>query len=147
MRLSCRLAMLERWVLFVLVRFGDRELTFFPARPPRQTVPCTTYLVQPGFFDIFFPTDFHTMAEMYSLVMASDRGVGDDHVGYFSSRSPLRGSTGTDSADASAGGRRRALEVIDHADFLEEWAEIDMTRTQDGTNPMVDSYQNAKFIC
>ncbi|KWU42833.1 DUF185-domain-containing protein [Rhodotorula sp. JG-1b] len=112
-----------------------------------ETVPCTTYLVQPGFFDIFFPTDFHTMAEMYSLVMASDRGVGDDHVGYFSSRSPLRGSTGTDSADASAGGRRRALEVIDHADFLEEWAEIDMTRTQDGTNPMVDSYQNAKFIC
>lgn len=90
------------------------------------------------------------MAEMYSLVMASDRGGvgGDDHVGgYFSSRSPLRGSTGTDAADASAGGRRRALEVVDHADFLEEWAEIDMTRTQDGTNPMVDSYQNAKFIC
>lgn len=37
--------------------------------------------------------------------------------------------------------------MIDHADFLDEWAEIDMTRTQDGTNPMVDSYQNAKFIC
>lgn len=113
-----------------------------------ETVPCTTYLVQPGFFDIFFPTDFHTMAEMYSLVMASDRGGGlGDDVGYFSSRSPLRGSTGTDAADTSAGGRRRALEVIDHADFLDEWAEIDMTRTQDGTNPMVDSYQNAKFIC
>ncbi|GAA5992811.1 hypothetical protein JCM10908_001350 [Rhodotorula pacifica] len=119
-----------------------------------ETVPCTTYLVQPGFFDIFFPTDFHAMAELYSLVMASESSNstpsaslgGDDNLGYFSRSTALaRGRTGTDSTAADV--RRRALEVIDHAEFLEEWAEIDMTRTQDGTNPMVDSYQNAKFIC
>ncbi|GAA5867971.1 hypothetical protein JCM3774_001551 [Rhodotorula dairenensis] len=128
-----------------------------------ETVPCTTYLVQPGFFDIFFPTDFHTMAEMYALVMASEPVssssssshdsspsrqpalLGGGDVGYFS-RSSGPGTDRTDSTTRGAA-RRRPLEVIDHADFLEEWAEIDMTRTQDGTNPMIDSYQNAKFLC
>ncbi|KAG0143239.1 hypothetical protein CROQUDRAFT_724658 [Cronartium quercuum f. sp. fusiforme G11] len=30
-----------------------------------MTVPCTTYLVQPGQFDIFFPTDFDHLLELY----------------------------------------------------------------------------------
>lgn len=116
-----------------------------------QTVPCTTYLVQPGFFDIFFPTDFHTLAELYSQVMAtsssssSDGAAGPDSIGYFSRSSAPTSRASPPTEDSSR--RRRPLEVIDHADFLEEWAELDMTRTQDGTNPMVDSYQNAKFIC
>lgn len=28
-------------------------------------MPCTTYLVQPGQFDIFFPTDFEDLLELY----------------------------------------------------------------------------------
>ncbi|KAI5479082.1 hypothetical protein MNV49_004080 [Pseudohyphozyma bogoriensis] len=35
-----------------------------------ETVACTTYLVQPGFFDIFFPTDFHLLRDLYSLAVA-----------------------------------------------------------------------------
>ncbi|KAJ1547167.1 hypothetical protein HK096_004109, partial [Nowakowskiella sp. JEL0078] len=31
-------------------------------------IACSTYLVQPGWFDIFFPTDFETMLKIYSLV-------------------------------------------------------------------------------
>ena len=31
-------------------------------------VPCSTYLVQPGWFDIFFPTNFELMQQMYEAV-------------------------------------------------------------------------------
>ena len=35
-------------------------------------VPCSTYLVQPGLFDIFFPTDFGQLKDMYNLLMCKD---------------------------------------------------------------------------
>ncbi|KAK4055851.1 hypothetical protein OIO90_003106 [Microbotryomycetes sp. JL221] len=54
-----------------------------------ETVACTTYLVQPGFFDIFFPTDFHLLRDLYSLVMAR----------------PLSSATETPSLAASASPR------------------------------------------
>jgi hypothetical protein len=31
-------------------------------------IPCSTYLVQPGWFDIFFPTNFELMQQMYTLL-------------------------------------------------------------------------------
>lgn len=136
---------------------------------PSQTVPCTTYLVQPGFFDIFFPTDFDTLREMYSLVMSSGSpttaaqatpfspssghaapaslptsaraGLSPD---YFSPSSPSSRRYGGDSTGLGPSGR--SLQVVDHGDFLEEWGETDMTRLGDGSNPLVETYQNAKFI-
>ncbi|KAI8998382.1 S-adenosyl-L-methionine-dependent methyltransferase [Gaertneriomyces semiglobifer] len=33
-------------------------------------IPCSTYLVQPGWFDIFFPTNFELMKDIYALVCA-----------------------------------------------------------------------------
>jgi hypothetical protein len=33
-----------------------------------QTVPCTTYLVQQGYFDIFFPTDFSLLQDLYAVL-------------------------------------------------------------------------------
>ncbi|KAI8379423.1 S-adenosyl-L-methionine-dependent methyltransferase [Radiomyces spectabilis] len=38
-------------------------------------VPCSTYMVQPGWFDIFFPTNFELLRDMYLLVC---RGSGND---------------------------------------------------------------------
>ncbi|KAJ3154653.1 hypothetical protein HDU89_007892 [Geranomyces variabilis] len=35
-------------------------------------IPCSTYLVQPGWFDIFFPTDFELMRDMYNLTCGAD---------------------------------------------------------------------------
>lgn len=43
-------------------------------------------------------------------------------------------------------GPRGGLRVLDHAEFLERWGEVDMTRVRDGSNPMLDSYRNAAFI-
>lgn len=75
-------------------------------------MPVTTYLVQPGFFDVFFPTDFDELRNQYMRVMSKDD-----------------------------------VEISQHAAFLKQWADLDRTKLQDGSNPMVDDYyENAKFL-
>ncbi|KAL8286850.1 hypothetical protein RQP46_003856 [Phenoliferia psychrophenolica] len=123
-----------------------------------ETVACTTYLVQPGFFDIFFPTDFHLLRDLYSLVMSpspssstapqpvassSSPRVGTDFFSPHARRSPPSPAMGGGSGRATA---VRGLSVLDHAEFLERWGEVEMTKCQDGSNPMVAFYENAKFI-
>ncbi|ORY08422.1 DUF185-domain-containing protein [Basidiobolus meristosporus CBS 931.73] len=41
-------------------------------RYQRTMVPCSTYMVQPGWFDIFFPTNFELLSDIYELVCRSD---------------------------------------------------------------------------
>ncbi|GAA5917362.1 hypothetical protein JCM6882_006337 [Rhodosporidiobolus microsporus] len=111
-----------------------------------ETVPCTTYLVQPGFFDIFFPTDFRTLSELYTLVMSQPS----------SSPSPSPSASSPSSSSprlpanffsAGAAGRpKRELKVYTHAEFLDKWAEVDRTKVRDGSNPLLESYQNARFV-
>ena len=36
-------------------------------------IPCSTYMVSKGWFDIFFPTQFELMQEMYALITASSK--------------------------------------------------------------------------
>lgn len=36
--------------------------------------------------------------------------------------------------------------MLGHGEFLERWGEVEMTKCRDGSNPMVASYENAKFI-
>ncbi|GAA6022723.1 hypothetical protein JCM10207_008078 [Rhodosporidiobolus poonsookiae] len=117
-----------------------------------ETVPCTTYLVQPGFFDIFFPTDFRTMAELYALVMSRPSpspSSAPDSAALPSSANRPSPSLAPDFFSPRSGknsSQKRELEVVDHAAFLEKWAEVEQTRTGDGTNPLLDSYANAKFV-
>jgi hypothetical protein len=35
-------------------------------------VPCSTYLVQPGLFDIFFPTNFELLSKVYKQVTGKE---------------------------------------------------------------------------
>jgi hypothetical protein len=44
-------------------------------RYQRAMVPCTTYLVQQGYFDIFFPTNFEEMQGMYGMLCPSYFGT------------------------------------------------------------------------
>ncbi|KAM0786527.1 hypothetical protein ACM66B_001984 [Microbotryomycetes sp. NB124-2] len=123
-----------------------------------ETVACGTYLVQPGFFDIFFPTDFHLLRDLYSLVMSPPRSTRDGppiaasaaasprvSTDFFSPLATRREAVSTWGASKTGAGIR-GLTVVDHAEFLERWAEVDMTRVRDGSNPMLDSYRNASFI-
>lgn len=85
-----------------------------------QTVACTTYLVQPGFFDIFFPTDFHQLRDLYSLIMSPSLGGVEDPV--------------------------RKLTVSEHSEFLAKYGEVESVTLKDGSNPLLEFYQNAQFI-
>lgn len=75
-------------------------------------MPCTTYLVAQGFFDIFFPTDFSLLAALHSALMPPG--------------SPR-------------------LAVHSHSAFLRRWGEPDRTRCRDGSNPMLDYYENVRI--
>ncbi|GAA5821366.1 hypothetical protein JCM3770_006354 [Rhodotorula araucariae] len=144
-----------------------------------ETVPCTTYLVQPGFFDIFFPTDFETMRELYSLVMTTAPSLASPSstagapgpsslstsaapsasasarlsADYFSPSSPPSPSPSSPAGESATplasglGPSGRTLQVHSHGAFLATWGETDMTRVRDGSNPMLEAYANARFVC
>ncbi|KAJ2380532.1 hypothetical protein H4S02_006637, partial [Coemansia sp. RSA 2611] len=78
-------------------------------------VPCETYLVQPGWFDIFFPTDFELLRRIYD-VECRPQGV-----------EPMS-------------------RVCTQRAFAMENAALAQTRTRSGENPMLDFYENNKFL-
>ncbi|KAI9470200.1 S-adenosyl-L-methionine-dependent methyltransferase [Coemansia mojavensis] len=80
-------------------------------------VPCTTYLVQPGWFDIFFPTDFELLLQMYNHMCRTG-------------------------ASAPLGPAR----VCSQREFARKYAELPKTATRSGENPMLDFYENNKFL-
>ncbi|KAI8870332.1 DUF185-domain-containing protein [Ramicandelaber brevisporus] len=80
------------------------------------TVPCNTHLVQPGWFDIFFPTNFGLLADMHSLVRR-DMGLAGDRP-----------------------------QIVSHSDFVRQYAEVERTTTRNGDNPMVSYYENVSFL-
>jgi hypothetical protein len=78
-------------------------------------IPCSTYLVQPGWFDIFFPTDFELMQKIYN--------------------------------DAHRDDESRTSEVVTQRDFMLKYSnQLPFTRTRSGGNPMLEFYENMKFI-
>ncbi|KAJ3337279.1 hypothetical protein HDU93_001366, partial [Gonapodya sp. JEL0774] len=89
-----------------------------PHPPTLPTSPSSTYLVQPGYFDIFFPTDFELLRSMYLAVC----------------RRP-------DDEEA-----KRAAQVFTHKEFLQKWGDGKSTRTKSGEDPMVDFYKNFKVF-
>jgi hypothetical protein len=132
-------------------------------RYQNTTVPCTTLLVAPGFFDIFFPTDFDRLRDMYEHVLAyPDAGLPGARAlpnatsatpfspgtNYFSShlldnrRSP---ADGVASASGLPVGERKSS-VFTHKAFLETYADLGTTRMKNGENPMLQFYENVKFL-
>lgn len=119
-------------------------------------------LVSPGHFDIFFPTDFHLLRDLYALIMSpssnSSPSAGSSSssprvsADFFSPYTRRGVPSAAIEATMSEGERRsgarvvRGLKVLDHGEFLERWGEVDMTRLRDGSNPMVESYLNQKFL-
>ncbi|KAI8620606.1 S-adenosyl-L-methionine-dependent methyltransferase [Chytriomyces sp. MP71] len=81
-------------------------------------VACSTYLVQPGFFDIFFPTDFEALLGMYREI-----------------------------ARRYGRGERRALDIMTQRDFLVKNAVgMEGARVKSGEVPMFDFYRNFRFL-
>ena len=134
------------------------------------TVPCTTLLVKQGYFDIFFPTNFERLRDMYEYTLSqppSDlaSSLDDAHLsritpltstatsfsvgsGYFSSHQPNNRRIPIDGVTSASGlpiGERKSS-VFSHSQFLETYAELEKTRLRNGENPMLDFYKNVKFL-
>lgn len=133
-----------------------------------QSVTCSTYLVSQGWFDIFFPTDFRFLRDMYEWVMAGkDRTHARNHHHHYHQKSHRQlgnSSAGPEQqlqqqgmsdnemkriAEIGVGlgwGNRKPLRVLSHKQFLERYGEPEYTMLKDGSNPMLDLYENADFI-
>ena len=136
------------------------------------TVPCSTLLVKQGFFDIFFPTDFERLRDMYEdslsrppsssfptqggdphplarisplMTNASSLALGSD---FFSSHLPSNRRKPLDGVTSASGlpiGERKSS-VFTNAEFLSTYADLTKTRLRNGENPMLDFYTNVKFL-
>lgn len=135
------------------------------------TVPCTTLLVRQGYFDIFFPTDFERLRDMYEYILSKPPGLSESHASdgsfdtrstplmtnstslslgedFFSSRHPSNRRTPLDGVASASGlpvGERKSS-VFTHSEFLETYADLSRTRLRNGENPMLDFYKNVKFL-
>ena len=135
-------------------------------RYQNTTVPTSTLFVQPGYFDIFFPTDFERLRDMYEHILsqpdpsamdsptprvlplsnnASSLSIGAD---FFSSYHPLNRRAKVEGVVSASGlpvGERKSS-VFTHAEFLETYADLSRTKLKNGENPMLEYYQNVKFL-
>ncbi|KAK7056279.1 hypothetical protein VNI00_002832 [Paramarasmius palmivorus] len=135
------------------------------------TIPCETLLVHQGSFDIFFPTDFERLRDMYEHVLSqptnnlrrsAESVVPDRSTPLTPTTYSLSLGSGFFSSSASIANRRTPLDgvasasglpvgehkssVFTHAEFLETYADLGRTRLKNGENPMLDFYKNVKFL-
>ncbi|CAJ0648664.1 8383_t:CDS:2 [Entrophospora sp. SA101] len=80
-------------------------------------IPCSTYLVKPGYFDIIFPINFELLKDLYQLM-------------FFSSKSSLD----------------EKVKILTHKNFMERYADLNKTKTSSGENPLLLYYENVKFL-
>ncbi|KAL1941255.1 hypothetical protein VTO73DRAFT_7467 [Trametes versicolor] len=140
-------------------------------RYQNTTVPCTTLLVKQGYFDIFFPTHFENLRDMYEHILAqplpptpepSEDRSDDARVtplgmtasalaagnSFFSSYHPKNRRPPVDGIASSSGlpvGERKSA-VYSHAEFMKTYADLGRTRLRSGENPLLDTYENVKFL-
>ncbi|EGN96703.1 hypothetical protein SERLA73DRAFT_184842 [Serpula lacrymans var. lacrymans S7.3] len=136
-------------------------------------VPCSTLFVRQGYFDVFFPTDFERLRDMYEHILSqphnasaqsdlsrpnpllgrtsplstniSPLSLGSD---FFSSHLPHTRRSPIDGMASASGlpvGERKS-NVFTHTEFLETYADLSKTTLRNGENPMVDYYKNVKFL-
>ncbi|EPT02987.1 hypothetical protein FOMPIDRAFT_1116985 [Fomitopsis schrenkii] len=127
------------------------------------TVPCTTLLVKQGYFDIFFPTAFERLRDMYEHILAqplpSEAPLGPSPLAttasslalggnFFSSYHPKNLRLSPDGVASAAGipGGDVKSSVYTHAEFMSTYANLAKTRLRNGENPILSLYQNVKFL-
>ncbi|KAF7770351.1 hypothetical protein Agabi119p4_6325 [Agaricus bisporus var. burnettii] len=127
------------------------------------TVPCSTLLVRQGYFDIFFPTDFERLRDMYEHILSQPHSdIGGIMSPLMTSSSPLSTGAGFFDSYHSRSNRRlpvdgmtstsglpvgeRKSSVFTHANFMETYADLGKTTLRNGENPLLDFYRNVKFL-
>jgi len=129
-------------------------------------IPCSTLAVQPGYFDIFFPTSFEGLRDIYEAILSRPFATSPDRATRLSPmstaatsvrlgadfftpnrqkygrRKPLDGLTSTSGLPI---GQRQSF-VYTHKEFMEKYADLNGTRLKSGENPILDFYQNVKVL-
>ena len=127
-------------------------------------VPCETLLVRQGYFDIFFPTNFENLRDMYEHILAQPLPATEgaprfsplnmtasplaEGNSFFSSYHPKTRRPPVDGVTSSSGlpvGERKS-QVYTHAEFMETYADLKKTQLRNGENPLLDTYKNVKFL-
>ena len=126
-----------------------------------RMVPCQTFLVKPGYFDIFFPTQFKLLRDMYEHIMSkpffeppqgsraspllTSSSRVDLGANFFFSRSRRPPSdTVTSTSGLPIGGRKS--NVFTHREFMETYATVTGTQLRNKENPLLEYYQNVEFL-
>lgn len=116
-------------------------------------VPCETFLVKQGYFDIFFPTDFELLRDTYSLIMNSpSRRASAEAEERQANGGGQKGNPRKLSNDfftGVRGFRRRQINVYSQAEFVMKFGgreAISATTTRDGTSLMLSMYNNTKVL-
>ncbi|WVO19802.1 uncharacterized protein IAS62_001092 [Cryptococcus decagattii] len=115
-------------------------------------IPCETFLVKQGYFDIFFPTNFEHFRDLYSIIMNSPSPTipSPSSTSDSPSSSPLKIKQDFFSHSSGVKGfRRRNIGIYTHADFLAKFGGkeiLDKTTVKDGANVMTAMYKNAKMM-
>ncbi|KIK61662.1 hypothetical protein GYMLUDRAFT_42682 [Collybiopsis luxurians FD-317 M1] len=138
----------------------------------RNTMVATeTLLVHQGSFDIFFPTNFEQLRDMYERILSQPSTESHHYLtsdpfpdrstplapsmqsvtlgsNFFSSHSHLNRRNPLDGVSSASGlpvGERMSS-VFKHSEFLETYADLSRTVLRNGENPMLDFYKNVKFL-
>ncbi|PVU93513.1 hypothetical protein BB561_003237 [Smittium simulii] len=99
-------------------------------------VPCSTFMVQPGWFDIFFPTNFELLRDIYIAISKQFE-------------SPIinqNSQEDTVQLQSERNNTTRNPQVLTHEEFAKIYADLDKTKTKSGENPMLELYKNNKFL-
>lgn len=98
----------------------------------RTMIPVTTYLVLQGYFDIFFPTNFLHLKQLYKAIHSPPSTP--LNTGFFIS------------STASSIRATENVKIYPHAHFFARYAHLDHLRLQDGSNPLLSWYANASWF-
>jgi len=127
------------------------------------TVPCSTLLVRQGYFDIFFPTDFERLRDMYEYILSqplsklvapvsplttssSPLSLGAGFFYSYQSKSGLRYPVDSVSSTSGLPVGERKSSVFTHEEFMQTYADLSSTVLRNGENPLLDFYKNVKFL-
>ncbi|TPX54450.1 hypothetical protein SeMB42_g00270 [Synchytrium endobioticum] len=100
-----------------------------------QMIACSTYLVQPGWFDVFFPTDFEELRRVYATVAAA-ASHGPNEIA----------QDDGNNCNRYTGRSKGTVRICSQKQFLLENAQLDRTVTKSGENPMLSLYENFQFM-
>ncbi|KAJ3351039.1 hypothetical protein GGF32_004470 [Allomyces javanicus] len=111
-------------------------------------VPVGTYLVQPGFFDVFFPTEFGAAQRVHDLVRVDGYDVDqvtDRAWRYLAALGSGDARQAREVVREQPKGQARA-KVLSQRAFLERNADLTATTTKSGENPLLMYYENCAFL-